>query len=74
MKRDILIPSYDFVVEVLSKENQDIVFCYFRPTQFSPQRLICIIFSDKQLTHGRIEWLEDKELHPKFWDCLLQLV
>lgn len=74
MKRDFLIPSYDFVLEELSQEQQDLLFCYFRPNQFSPKRLICIIFADKQLTSGRIEWLEDQRVHPLFWDCLLELV
>lgn len=74
MKREFLFPSYDFVGEVLSKKNEMILFCYYRPNQHLPQRLICIIFTDKQITHGRYDWLESETSHPEFWDCLLKLV
>lgn len=73
MKRVIPIPSYDFVGEVLSQEQGIILFCYYRSNQFSPQKLICIIFSDKHLTHGQFDWLVNKEEHPHFWDYFLQL-
>lgn len=74
MKREFLYPSYDFVGEILSEKKECILFCYYRPNQYFPQRLICIIFADEQLTHGKFDWLEDEDQHPNFWDCFLQLV
>lgn len=69
----VSIPQYDFVAEEISKTKECIVSCYFKPNQYTRSRIICLLFTNKDLTTGKIEWLENKDQHPEFWNHFLNI-